>query len=146
MILLKKNRTLGKVKLKEGSSLIELAIITPVLLLILAGIIQFGFILNAKIAVNAASFEGARAAILSENPEEDAKKAIYYYASSFLPGWSFDEKLNVSIEAEGSDPGDNIMVKVKYSVPVFFHNLISFQNTDFFEIESSSFMQIEEKR
>lgn len=145
MTIFYKDNIFRKIKLRNGSSLIELAIITPVLLLILAGIIQFGFILNAKIAVNAASFEGARAAILSEKPEEDAMSAILNYASSSLPGWSFVERLSASIESEGESPGDNIMVKVKYNVPVFFQNLFSLQKRDFFEVESCSYMQIEEK-
>ena len=142
----KKNKILKKLELKKGSSLIELAIITPVLLMLIAGIIQFGFILSAKIAVNAASFEGARAAVLSENPEEDAKKAIYYYASSSLPGWSFEERLSASIVADGFNPGDNVLVKVRYSVPVFFQNLVPLTKSDFFEVESKAFMKIEEKR
>ena len=145
-MFLKLKRTIKKIKLKKGSSLIEFAVIAPILLMLIAGIIQFGFIINAKIAVNAACFEGARAAILSENPEEDAKKAIYYYANSSLPGWSFNERLKVNIDIDGYNPGDNILVKVNYEVPVFFQNLLPIGDNNFFAVESESYMRIEEKR
>ena len=145
-MLFKKNILIKRIKIKEGSSLIEFAVIAPVLLILIAGIIQFGFILNAKIAVNAASFEGARAAILSDDPEEDAMRAIYYYADSSLPGWSFDERLNATIDIDGYSPGDNVLVKVNYEVPIFFQNLLPVGNSSFFTVGGESFMRIEEKR
>jgi len=129
----------------KGSSLIEFAIIAPLIFLLIAGVIQFGFIFNAKIAVNAASFEGARAAALSEEPEEDAKRAVYYYANSTLPGWSFDERLGMFIDFQGYNPGDVVSVKVNYKVPVFFGNIISFGGNDVFNIQAESCMSIEEK-
>lgn len=145
-MLFKKSRLIKKIKLKKGSSLIEFAVIAPILLLLIAGIVQFGFILNAKITVNAASFEGARAATLSENPEEDAIRAVYYYANSSLPGWSFDERLKAEIDIDGHNPGDNVLVKVNYDVPVFFQNLLPIGNSNFFKVESEALMKIEEKR
>lgn len=145
-MLFKTNGLIKKINLKQGSALVEFAVIAPILLVLIAGIIQFGFILNAKIAVNAASFEGARAAILSENPEEDALMAVYCYANSSLPGWSFDERLAADIAIDGYNPGDNVLVKVNYEVPVFFQNLLQMGNSNFFKVESESLMRIEEKR
>ena len=46
-----------------GSVMLELALIMPLFLLLLSGIVQFGFILNAKVAVNSASYEASRAAV-----------------------------------------------------------------------------------
>ncbi|MDD3520714.1 MAG: TadE/TadG family type IV pilus assembly protein [Actinomycetota bacterium] len=142
----KKSRIINKATLTRGSSLMEFAIIAPILLILIAGIIQFGFIMNAKIAVNAASFEGARAAILSENPEEDAINAVYHYANSSLPGWSFDERLKADIDIDGYNPGDNVLVAVYYEVPVFFQSLLPAGDSSFFKVESESLMRIEEKR
>ena len=42
---------------EKGNVFIELALVMPILILLIAGIVQFGFLLNAKIAVNSASYE-----------------------------------------------------------------------------------------
>ncbi len=49
---------------EEGQSLVELALVLPILLLILLGIIQFGFVLSGQIAVSSAAREGARLAAI----------------------------------------------------------------------------------
>jgi Flp pilus assembly protein TadG len=45
---------------EEGQSLVEFALVLPLLLLLLLGIIQFGAVFNALITINAAAREGAR--------------------------------------------------------------------------------------
>jgi Flp pilus assembly protein TadG len=45
---------------EAGQSLVEFALVLPVLLLILLGIIQFGAVFNSLITLNAAAREGAR--------------------------------------------------------------------------------------
>ena len=134
-------------KREDGNVLVEFALIMPVLLLIIAGIIQFGFILNAKIAVNSASYEAARTATLSENPEVDAVNAVANYASSSLSGWDLNERLSVEVDLSGNDPGDIVRINVSYNVPVFFSNIISGTGigSEFFKVIGTSAMQIEEK-
>lgn len=134
-------------KSEGGNVLVEFALIMPVLLLIIAGIIQFGFIMNAKVAVNSASYEAARTATLSENPETDGINAAANYAASSLPGWDINERLGIEIDLNGSDPGDIVRVNVSYNVPVFFSNIISGSGFDseFFKVIGTSTMQIEEK-
>ncbi|MBN2073255.1 MAG: pilus assembly protein [Actinobacteria bacterium] len=130
-----------------GSVMLELALIMPVLLMLIAAIVQFGFLLNAKIAVNSASYEAARAATLSENPESDAMRAAEAYANSTLPGWSMSERLKVEYRSSGSNPGDRIEVSVTYSVPVFFINYFPAVNagSGCIDIRGSSLMSMEEK-
>jgi len=48
----------------EGAAAVEFALVLPVLLLLIFGIVDFGRMLNAKITVNEAAREGARAAAL----------------------------------------------------------------------------------
>jgi len=55
-------RRLGRSE--EGSELIEMAIITPVLLMILAGIVDFGFMFRSWETVTNAAREGARVGVL----------------------------------------------------------------------------------
>ena len=134
-------------KSEDGNVLVEFALIMPVLLLMIAGIIQFGFILNAKVAVNSASYEAARSATLSENPEVDAVSAVANYAASSLSGWDLGERLGVEVDLSGNDPGDIVRVNVSYNVPVFFSSIISGSGIKggFFKVVGTSTMQIEEK-
>ena len=134
-------------KSEDGNVLVEFALIMPVLLLLIAGIIQFGFILNAKVAVNSASYEAARAATLSENPGVDAVNAVVNYADASLPGWDLGERLGVEVDLSGNDPGDIVRVNVSYNIPVFFSKIISGSGIkgEFFKVIGISTMQIEEK-
>lgn len=132
---------------ENGNVLVEFALIMPVLLLILAGIIQFGFLLNGKIAVNSASYEAARAATLSDDPEADAINAVASYASASLPGWDLGEQLSMEINTTGDSPGDRVQISVFYDVPLFFSKVlpISENGSNSFRVSGSSVMQIEEK-
>lgn len=134
-----------KIHLKNGNVLLELALVMPILLLLLAGIVQFGFIFNAKIAVNSASYEGARAATLADDPLSEALNSIENYASSTLPGWNFNERLKGNINIQGTNPGDMVSVEVIYSIPVFFAKILPFYDSDTIDISGISVMRIEEK-
>lgn len=127
--------------------MLELALVLPLMLLLISGIVQFGFILNAKIAVNSASYEGARAATLSENPEEAAIDAVINYAGSSLPGWSLDDRLKVKVDVPDSIPGTPVSVEAIYSVPLFFKNITAFfpGSDSMIDIRGASVMRVEEK-
>lgn len=132
---------------EKGSIFIELALVLPILILLIAGIIQFGFLLNAKIAVNSASYEAARIATLSDNPETDAINAVSAYASSTIPGWNFDERLGLKLNISGTEPGDIVDVEVTYLIPVFFSKIAPFSmfENGYAKVIGSSVMRIEEK-
>ena len=132
---------------EKGSVLIELALVVPILILLIAGIIQFGFLLNAKIAVNSASYEAAKVATLSDNPESDVINTVLMYASSTMPGWNFDERLSLKVDISGTNPGDIVQVEVIYKIPVFFSDIPPFSliGEGYAEIRGSSVMRIEEK-
>jgi len=130
----------------DGNVLLELALVLPVLILVLAGIVQFGFILNAKTAVTAAAYEAARTATISDDPGSAAMAAAENYASSKLPGWRFGDRLNAVINIPGTAPGTEISVEVIYRVPVFFNRLQPFSEMGSgLDIRGISVMRIEEK-
>ncbi len=52
---------------ESGQAVVEFAIVLPILLLLVMGIIQFGFILNGQITVTSAAREGARLAAVSDD-------------------------------------------------------------------------------
>lgn len=54
-------KILSKLKKSEkGQSLIEFVLILPILLLLILGVLEYGWMLNAKVTVNSAAREGAR--------------------------------------------------------------------------------------
>lgn len=57
-------------KEEKGQSLVEFALLLPVLMLIILGIIEFGFMFNAKITLNSAAREGARVYAVSKEAGE----------------------------------------------------------------------------
>lgn len=74
---------------EDGAELIEMAIVTPVLLLIVAGIFDFGFLFRSWETVTNAAREGARVGVLPAygcadgGPSED--RVIAYLAASGIP-------------------------------------------------------------
>ena len=47
-------------KSERGQSLVEFALVLPILLMLVLGVLEFGWMLNAKVTVNSAAREGAR--------------------------------------------------------------------------------------
>jgi uncharacterized protein (UPF0333 family) len=134
-------------KKENGNVLLELAIVFPVLILLISGIVQFGFILNAKIAVNSAAYEASRAATLSRDPFSAALSAASNYAGGNLPGWDLSSRLKVNVQAPDGSPGSEVKVEVIYSVPVFFSKIVPFSNWQnaYTDVRGVSIMRIEEK-
>ena len=60
----------------RGQSLVEFALVFPVFILILAGILDFGFMLYSRMTVINAAREGARAAVLADNVLLDMQTAV----------------------------------------------------------------------
>lgn len=58
-------KSLLGIKTESGQSLVEFALVIPVLLLFIMGILEFGWLLNAKITLTGGAREGARAAVVS---------------------------------------------------------------------------------
>jgi Flp pilus assembly protein TadG len=65
-----------RIKSESGASLVEFAIVLPLLLLFLFGIIEFGFLLFNKAMLTNAAREGARAGIVFKMPERVPKTDI----------------------------------------------------------------------
>jgi Flp pilus assembly protein TadG len=63
------------VKADRGAAAVELALVLPVLLLVLFGIIDFGRMLNAQLQLTEAAREGARAAALRQDPTSRVQTA-----------------------------------------------------------------------
>lgn len=133
---------------ERGSTTVENMFWLPVLFLVLAGIVQFGLIFNARNAVQAASFEGARIASVAQDPVSVAREAVYNFAQGVLPGWRQGQRVRAEVSMPaGSAPGSLVVVKVEYDVPVFFAGFLPGLETarGIKTVKGSSRMTIEEK-
>ncbi|OBR90315.1 MULTISPECIES: TadE/TadG family type IV pilus assembly protein [Clostridium] len=118
---------LKNLKNEKGQALVEFAIILPILLLIVMGIVQFGMVINSYLTIENASREGARAGIIGSTDQE-----IQYLIVATSP--NLDPKnLTVTITPDESSrrSGDSLIVKVTYkynlTVPIIsslFNNVI----------------------
>ena len=102
-------------KREDGAAAIEFAILLPILLLILFGIIEFGFALYGKEVITNASREGARYGIVIDSPrhsEDQIKEVVSSYLTNF--GWDAS-KAEITVPTgpceEFSDP---LQVELKY--------------------------------
>ena len=67
--------TLGRTNNEDGAAAVEMALVLPILLLLVFGIIEFGFIFNRYISVTHAAREGVRQLALGVSAEDAELKA-----------------------------------------------------------------------
>ena len=101
-----------EIKRKErGQSLVEFAIVLPILLIILAGVLDLGRLYYAYVAVTDAAAEGAAyAAIWPDEYDE-----MFERAQDATGGMVVLEPGSVEVDYETSGSGDPISVTVSYS-------------------------------
>lgn len=71
----------GRAADENGSELIELALVLPILLFMLAGIVDFGMLFQRYEVVTNAAREGARVAVLPNYTVADAQARVQSYLS-----------------------------------------------------------------
>lgn len=107
-----------KLMKNTGAAVVEFAVILPLLLLLLFGIIEFGFLLYNKAMVTNASREGARAGIVI-NPrlsEAQIRNVVNSYCSNYLI--TFGNKVNgcnPKISIQKVDDEGNYGALISYS-------------------------------
>lgn len=70
---------------QRGNALIEFALVIPILLILVMGIIEFGYIYNGYIIITGAAREGARVAVVGR-PGEIEQKVNNHLAGSYISG------------------------------------------------------------
>ena len=106
-----------KMKGQHGGSAIEFAFLLPVMIIIICGIIDFGYVMYAKGVITNASREGARAGIVHHTPpvtDGAIAQIVNDYCSKFIPS----AILNTQVIRAGNAQGDPLTVRVNY-----LHNL-----------------------
>jgi Flp pilus assembly protein TadG len=64
---------------ERGAELIELALVLPILLILVAGIVDFGFLFQRWEVVTNAAREGARVAVLGGYGDDDVRQRVRNY-------------------------------------------------------------------
>lgn len=131
-----KYRTL--IEREPGQALVEMALILPVLLILLMGIVQFGIIFSGQIAVASAAREGARIAAVGA---DDGKIAMV--VQDALEGSVFLENINTEVLPAGVRVfGQRVTVQVEASTNIMvpFLNLLLGERYDY---SSKSIMRVE---
>lgn len=100
-------------KEEKGQALVELALILPVLLLLVFGIVEFGRVYGAYLTVNHAAREGARAAAVGFN-DIDTEEVVLNASSSLAA-----ENVKITIAPSTRVRGEEVRVRVSYPVELY---------------------------
>jgi Flp pilus assembly protein TadG len=103
---------------QSGAAVVEFAIVLPILLLLLFGIIEMGFAIYDKTMITHASREGARAGIVFRIPpvtDEEIINVVNSYLGTSLITFSGSPSPTVTVTRSGSNPGDELKVTVAFT-------------------------------
>jgi Flp pilus assembly protein TadG len=108
-------------KNQSGASAVEFAIILPILVLLVFGIIEFSVALYDKAMITNASREGARAGIVFRVPlvtEEEITEVVNNYLGNSLITFGGPATATTTVTRNGPNPpnpGDELKVTVNYT-------------------------------
>lgn len=123
---------------KKGQSMVEMALILPVILLLLLGMVEFSRIFGSYLLVTHASREGARLAAIGRTDAE-----VIANVTGKVNSLNVDQLLvTVTPEEDERTAGDDVRVRVSYQVDIFAP-VISSIIPDPFEMEVDTYMRVE---
>ena len=113
---------------RRGAAAVEFALVVPLLLLIVLGIVDFGFMLSDRQAVSQAAAEGARAAAVSQgDPVADGKAAMQAaLKTQFGNGFSCGSGCTVTLSADGCCATAKVSIPFDEAVPLPFFGGVVF--------------------
>jgi Flp pilus assembly protein TadG len=103
----------------QGAELIEMAIVTPLLLLLILGMVDFGFLFQQYVVLTNAAVEGARVASLPGYSDDDVTARVTEYATNGgVVGTVNIETTPVSLPGAGGGvwPGSQVTVTHVYNL------------------------------
>lgn len=101
------------IKNNRGQGLVEFALILPILLILILGIMQFGFIFNGQITLNSAARDGARLAVVNTDDELVKNRVEEIAVALFL---DVDREDDIYIDREVGDGKLNVKVDGRVGV------------------------------
>ena len=103
---------------EKGIVAIEFALVLPVLIMLVFGIVEFSLLLYDKQVITNASREGARRGIISQSPrvsDGEIISVINTYCSTYLISFGAVSPPTISIVRAGTSFGNNLTVTVAYT-------------------------------
>jgi len=109
-----KNTLRRKISESRGQALVEMALVLPLLLMLLWGVVEFGRIGHAYLVVTHAAREGARVGVVGAS-NDDIEEVVMQRAASLA-----EERLSLEItpSPEQRFAGDPLWVEVSYELPM----------------------------
>lgn len=111
-----------RIREEQGQTMVEFALVGPLLLVIVFAVIQFGVVYNDYVTLTDATRVGARKAAVSRqeaNPEVAAENAVRNSASGLDQG-----DLNVTIAATAWEHGEDVTVGATYPYEIDLLGLV----------------------
>lgn len=124
---------------RKGQTLVEAAIALPLFILILAGILDFGWLLANQLMVSNGSRDGARYAIV--NSDNTSLAALVDARVRTNPG--LDTGTDVTVSVAFSADQQDITVTVSKKVPVLTPLVGVFVKDQQIDLSSSTVMRVE---
>ena len=93
--------------------MVEMAVVLPVLILLVMGIIEFAIAFNATQGLHAAAREGARTASIPTSTQTDVQGRV----DAALAGLSFDSTPVMTVPTGGCDGREGEEVRVELTAP-----------------------------
>ncbi len=120
-----------KLKREDGAAAVEFAIVFPLLIVLVFGIIEFSVALYDKAMITNASREGARAGIVFSDPrisDDEIRSVVNNYCGNHLITFGSGTAITTTINRSGNSAGDSLTVTVAYQysfliLPSFVTNL-----------------------
>lgn len=124
----------------SGQTTVEFAIILPLLLVLLMGIIEFGRIWSTQNSLTNAAREGSRLGVLSSTAPSDVEATVLTYLEN--TGQNPD-RATITVTNAGSSgiTGSDVSVTVEYDFQVIVGNILGMDST--MELTSTSVMRHE---
>ncbi len=128
----------GNLKDSKGASAVEFALVLPILVVLVFGIIEFSLVLYDKAMITNASREGARAGIVfrtdpvignySPLTNSEVESIVNQYLSNHLITFGGPTSATTTVTRNGSGMGSELKISVGYSytflvLPNFITNL-----------------------
>jgi hypothetical protein len=106
------------VRSEAGQASIELLLLIPGVLVILAGMLYFGRLFYCDVATQMAAYDGARAAVETLDAGRGPRQARVAVRRT-LEGWLLNPRsAQVTVDHEPWDRGSRVRCTVRYTVPV----------------------------
>ena len=101
----------GKRRFRRAAAVVEMAVVTPLLLTLVLGIIQYGYVFMVRQSLVHASSEGCRMATLPGSSEADILATVdSYMAGTGLTGYTV-----TMAHWTAQDPTETVTVRIPYS-------------------------------